>query len=160
MTWLHTLLRLALGVTFIAHGGQKLLGWFGGGGIEQTTHEMDELGLEPARAHAVAVGATQLGSGVALTAGLLTPAACTLASSSMLTAIWDKCAAHGFFSRNGGYEYPLLLALGLTIVAGEGPGPLSVDRALGLERSGSAVALLALAAAGAGSAGVYIRTGR
>jgi putative oxidoreductase len=155
MTLIHTLLRLMLGATFIAHGAQKLLGWFGGGGLEQTTREMEELQLEPARANAVAVGATQFGSGVLLTAGLLTPVACTLASSSMLTAIWAKCAAKGFFSRNGGYEYPVLLTLGLVVVAGEGPGPASADRALGLDRSGAQVALLTAAAAGIGSAGIY-----
>jgi putative oxidoreductase len=152
---LHALLRLLLGATFIAHGGQKLLGWFGGGGLAHAEEEMREIGLEPARAHAVAVGATQLGGGAMLATGLLTPVACTLTSSSMLTAIWAKNLSHGFFSREGGYEYPLLLTLGLIIVAGEGPGRLSADRALGIDASGGGVALATLAAAAAGSAGVY-----
>jgi putative oxidoreductase len=152
---LHTLLRLVLGATFIAHGGQKLLGWFGGGGLGHTEQEMREIGLEPARAHAVAVAATQFGGGAMLGAGLLTPVACTMTSSSMLTAIWAKNLGHGFFSREGGYEYPLLLTLGLAIVAGAGPGRMSADRALGIEASGGAIALATLAAATAGSAGVY-----
>lgn len=160
MSSFHTLLRVWLGVTFIAHGAQKLLGWFGGGGIEQTTREMEDLGLEPAREHALAVGATQVGGGVMLCAGAFTPVACTLASSSMITAIWAKCAANGFFSRHGGFEYPLLLTIGLTIAAGEGPGRLSLDRALGMERSGGRVALLTLAAAGIGSAGVRVVAAR
>ena len=31
------IMRAALGVGFAAHGGQKLFGWFGGGGITGTT---------------------------------------------------------------------------------------------------------------------------
>lgn len=39
------LLRLVLAVIFIAHGGQKLFGWFGGGGIYQTTELFTQMGL-------------------------------------------------------------------------------------------------------------------
>ena len=42
------------------------------------------------------------------------------------------------------------------VLAAEGPGPISADRALGLERAGVPVAAGCLALAGAGSAGVYL----
>ena len=56
----------------------------------------------------------------------------------------------GFFVTEGGYEYNLALAAAAFALADLGPGPLSLDRALGTERSRPAVALAAL---GAGLAG-------
>ncbi|WP_368041465.1 DoxX family membrane protein [Sphingobacterium sp. LZ11T8] len=35
-----TLLRVVLGVIMFPHGAQKVLGWFGGGGIKGTIHHM------------------------------------------------------------------------------------------------------------------------
>ncbi len=39
------ILRLALGLTFMGHGSQKLFGWFGGGGMRGTTAMMQKMGL-------------------------------------------------------------------------------------------------------------------
>ena len=36
--------RLGVGATLAAHGAQKLFGWFGGGGLEGTTHGMQAMG--------------------------------------------------------------------------------------------------------------------
>src|SRR5260370_20077369 len=42
--WAATILRVTLGVIFLAHGAQKVLGWFGGYGFSATmgffTHQM------------------------------------------------------------------------------------------------------------------------
>jgi len=143
---------------FVGHGGQKLFGWFGGGGIGAATEEMEKFGLRPGRAHGLAAGAGQFGGGVLLLAGFLTPAACTVTCSTMLTALWAACLPRGFFARNGGIEYPLLLLAGLLLVAGEGPGPLSLDHRLDLDCSGVTVAALTLVGAAAGSSAVYLRT--
>ena len=40
--WTLTVLHIILGVVFFAHGSQKLLGWFGGPGLEETMHTMHE----------------------------------------------------------------------------------------------------------------------
>jgi putative oxidoreductase len=56
----------------------------------------------------------------------------------------------GFFNTAGGYEYNLVLAAAAFALADVGPGPWSLDRALGTERSGPLWALLALAAGLAG----------
>jgi uncharacterized membrane protein YphA (DoxX/SURF4 family) len=41
------ILRVVLGSIFIAHGTQKLFGWFGGGGMEGTQGFIGKLGLKP-----------------------------------------------------------------------------------------------------------------
>ena len=43
----------------------------------------------------------------------------------------------GFFAQNGGYEYAFVLALAALTLAFTGPGALSLDAVLGLERSGA-----------------------
>ncbi|MEU6355800.1 DoxX family membrane protein, partial [Streptomyces sp. NPDC047072] len=50
------LLRLGTGGVLAAHGAQKLLGWFGGGGIEGTGQFMESVGYAPGRASARAAG--------------------------------------------------------------------------------------------------------
>ena len=46
------LLRLGTGGVLAAHGAQKLLGWFGGGGLEGTGQFMESVGYAPGRASA------------------------------------------------------------------------------------------------------------
>lgn len=50
------ILRFAVGLTLAAHGGQKLFGWFGGGGISATAAGMEYLGFRPGRVAAVLSG--------------------------------------------------------------------------------------------------------
>jgi putative oxidoreductase len=158
MKFVRTLLRLLIGGVFIGHGGQKLLGWFGGEGFAGTVEEMKMFRLEPARPLAAAASTSEFGAGIMLVAGFMQPVACTFGCSSMLTAIWSACLPNGFFVRDGGLEYPLVLASATLLLAAEGPGPLSLDRLLGQERSGPGVAAGCLAVAAAGSAGVYLLT--
>jgi putative oxidoreductase len=156
MTAVRTLFRVAVGGIFAAHGGQKTFGWFGGEGFEGAVAEMEHFGLRPARPMAAAACAGELGGAVLMMLGVAQPVACTLGCSTMLTAIWSACLPNGFFSRDGGYEYPALLAGSTILLAAEGPGPLSVDRLLGIERSGVRVAAGCALAATAGSAAVYL----
>lgn len=156
MTIVRTLLRLLIGAVFIGHGGQKLLGWFGGEGLRGTVEEMEMFRLTPARPLAATAAGSEFGAGLMLVTGFLQPVGCALGCSTMLTAIWSACLPNGFFVRDGGLEYPLVLAASTLVLAAEGPGPISVDRALGLERAGVPVAVGCLALAAAGSAGVYL----
>src|SRR5690625_6277763 len=39
------ILRLAAGIVFFMHGAQKILGWFGGGGLDGTISFMNSLGI-------------------------------------------------------------------------------------------------------------------
>ena len=39
------IIRLALGVIFVAHGAQKLLGWWGGAGFAGTIAQLTKMGM-------------------------------------------------------------------------------------------------------------------
>ena len=140
------LLRLAVGLTLAAHGTQKLFGWFGGPGLNATGQFFTVLGFPPGRRHALMAALGETLSGVLLAIGLATPAAAAIFVSVMLVAVVTVHLSKGFFAQNGGYEYAFVLALAALTLAFTGPGALSLDAVLRLERSGAlwgAAALLA-----------------
>jgi putative oxidoreductase len=69
----------------------------------------------------------------------------------MFTAIRKVHFRKGLWSTGGGYEYNATLIAALAALVECGPGSLSVDRALGIERTGSRWALAAIAAGAIGS---------
>ena len=85
--------RLLLGGLFFGHGAQKLFGWFGGYGPEGTGGFFESLGVKPGRQHAMAAGASEMGGGALLAAGLATPAAAAAITGVMTTAIAHRASA-------------------------------------------------------------------
>jgi len=150
-----TLLRITLGGLFFGHGAHKLFGWFGGRGLDETAAGFESLGIRPGRANAIAAGASEAGGGAALALGLATPLAASSLVATMLTAIHRVHLKNGVWATSGGYEYNLVLILAVLTLVEAGPGPLSLDHALGSERSGLGWALAALAAGGAGAYGAH-----
>ncbi|MFF9404186.1 DoxX family protein [Streptomyces anandii] len=124
------LLRLGTGGVLAAHGAQKLLGWFGGGGIEGTGKFMESVGYRPGKASATMAGLAEAGGGLLLAMGLATPAAGAAAAGAMAGAAAVH-APNGFFAQTGGYEYAASLGLTSAGLAVTGPGRLSLDHALG-----------------------------
>ena len=123
-------MRLGLGAVLMAHGAQKLFGWFGGSGIEGTAGGMESMGFEPGRESAIAAGLGEAGGGALLAVGLATPAAGAAAAGAMAAATavhWE----HGLFGTQGGFEFPLLLGLGSVGLGLTGAGSLSLDEATG-----------------------------
>jgi len=149
---------MTIGGLFVGHGTQKLFGWFGGPGPEGTAQMMDKLEMRPARRHALAAGLSETVGGGLLALGALTPAASALLSGTMFTAIRKVHFQKGLWNTGGGYEYNLTLIAALAALVQCGPGSLSVDRALGIERRGSGWALASVAAGALGSA-IAIETG-
>ncbi len=145
-----TVFRAVVGATMFAHGAQKLFGWFGGHGLDATGQAFDSIGLKPGKRSALVAGASEAGGGALLATGFLTPLGSAAIVGVMGQAIRSVHKEKGFFVTEGGYEYNLALAAAAVVIADIGPGPLSLDRALGTERSGP---LWALAALGAGLAG-------
>jgi putative oxidoreductase len=152
------LLRSIVGGLFVGHGLQKLAGWFGGGGLSETAKAFEGLGLRPGKVHAVAAGAGEAGGGALLAGGLFTPLAASVLSGVMITAIRTVHAPKGVWATKGGYEYNLVLLAIVFALADVGPGPWSLDEALGTRRAGLRWALAQLAAGAVGSA-VAIKTG-
>ena len=64
----------------------------------------------------------------------------------MLVAVVTVHLSKGFFAQNGGYEYAFVLAVAALTLAFTGPGSLSLDAVLGLERSGVVWGVAALLA--------------
>ncbi|MCK4852151.1 MAG: DoxX family protein [Candidatus Omnitrophica bacterium] len=102
-------LRLILGMIFIAHGAQKLFGMFGGIGIEGTTKMMEGLGFYDPHALALIWSGIEFTGGVFLVLGVLARYAAVSITVIMLVSIWKINLAYGFFIQNGGYEYNLLI---------------------------------------------------
>jgi putative oxidoreductase len=148
-----TVLRAVMGLFFMGHGLQKLGGWFGGHGLEATGQAFESMGMKPGKRHATAAGAAETAGGAMLLTGFMTPVGATLVTGVMTTAIDKVHGAKGPWVTEGGYEYNATLIAGAFAIATTGPGPLSLDRALGSERSG---ALVGLASLGAGIGGALL----
>jgi putative oxidoreductase len=134
-------LRLVLGGIFIAHGGQKLFSWFGGGGIHGTTVFFRAVGIPAPDTFAYVVGITEFFGGVLLVIGFLTTVAALGLAIDMAVAIATVSHAFSFFSQTKvGYGWELNLALiGLAAaLLVMGPGAWSIDGALGLTRRSAA----------------------
>src|SRR5690348_6044913 len=94
--YLHTLLRLALGVVFFAHGAQLVLGWWGGGGFAGSMNVFTHgMGI-PAPLAALAVLSQFLG-GIGLLFGFLTRIAALGIAVDMLVATFLVHIPNGFF---------------------------------------------------------------
>jgi putative oxidoreductase len=128
-----TIIRLALGVVFFAHGAQKVLGWFGGHGFHATMQGFTVSLHIPAALAVLAIAAEFLG-GLGLIVGFLSRIAALGIIVDMAVAIWMVHKQFGFFmnwmgtQRGEGIEYHLLaIAMGLAILI-KGGGALSMDR--------------------------------
>jgi putative oxidoreductase len=144
------LLRLVIGGTFFVHGTQKVFGWFGGYGPDGTGQFFESLGLRPGRRNALVAGSTETSCGILVALGLATPAAAAGLSAVMITALRTAVWKDGIKPATG--EHEMLLAAASLALTETGPGAPSLDRALGLERSGPGWTLAALGAGAAGSA--------
>ena len=149
--------RTVIGGLFVGHGTQKLMGWFGGPGLEGTAGMMESLEMNPPRRNAIAAGAAETGGGALLFLGLATPLASSALIGTMITAIRKVHWSSGPWVSAGGYEYNLVLIAALLALAEDKPGDISLDRALGLNFSGFRWSLAALGlGAAASSATVWL----
>jgi putative oxidoreductase len=132
------LLRFVVGFVFVAHGAQKLFGWFGGGGIDGTAAFFKSIGIPAEHVFAVLVGLSEFFGGLLILTGLLTVAASLALIVDMAVAIATLKHAQGFFvdppSPDGGWEYNFVLIGLLGALTLSGAGRWSIDHAIGLAR--------------------------
>ena len=147
------LVRVVLGGIMAAHGAQKLFGWFGGFGIAGTAGWLESMGFKPARLHATVNGLAELGGGVLLALGFLTPLGAAAVAGVMLVAIATVHWSKGFFNSSGGYEFNLLIVAASIALAMTGPGTISLDNLAGWNLAGPewGLAVLGAAAVAAGA---------
>ena len=116
------LLRIIVGVIFMAHGAQKLFGAFGGNGLERTV-EMMGGGVVP---YLVVIG--EFFGGIGLVFGFLSRFSAASLIVIMIGAIVKVHGSKGFFSSAGGFEYNLALIGLLLPIFICGPVRLSIGQ--------------------------------
>lgn len=125
--WGATVLRIPLGIIFVAHGAQKLFGWFGGYGLEGTGQWMASIGLEPGFLLALLAGSAEFFGGLALIVGALVRPAAAVLAFTMVVAIFAVHIGNGLFMSNNGYEFGLALLAASVALAIGGAGRGSID---------------------------------
>ncbi|MFK3772675.1 DoxX family protein [Pseudomonas sp. NPDC089406] len=123
-----SVVRILVGLIFMAHGAQKLFGLFGGYGLEGTGQWMESIGLAPGYLMALLSGSAEFFGGLALVIGLLARPAALALAVTLVVAIFSVHIGNGLFMSNNGYEFALALLAGSVAVLIEGAGRLSLDR--------------------------------
>ena len=119
------ILRIVVGITFIAHGAPKFVGGFSG-----TIGFFTSLGIPAPGFFAVFIAVLETVGGAAIILGLGVRFISFLHFFEMLVAMFVVHIPNGFFVSNNGYELVLLLALGSLAIAISGAGDFSLDNYL------------------------------
>jgi putative oxidoreductase len=151
------LLRLAVGLTFAAHGAQKAFGWWGGPGPANWLKAIHGMGFHPPALFAAAAILAELGGGLALALGFMTPVAAAILVAQSVVISVQVHLPNGFFSTKGGLEYPFVLGAAAMAVGLLSPGAISLDSLLGIGFEPGARALTALLGVVMGFAALGLR---
>lgn len=128
--WGITILRVAVGIVFVAHGGQKLFVL----GFGNVAGFMGKIGIPAPMLAAIVVTLVEFLGGLALVLGSFTRWAAALLAINMLVAIPAVHLKAGFFLP-AGFEFALTLFAANVALLLLGSGEASVDRVLQSRRS-------------------------
>jgi putative oxidoreductase len=120
--YLLSILRIAIALLFMQHGGQKLLGYPPGG--QKVEQLLSLAGL---------AGVLELGGGVLMLVGFLTRPVAFILSGEMAVAYFMKHAPGGLWPVQNHGELAVVYCFVFLYLAAAGAGPLSVD---GLRKKG------------------------
>ena len=128
-SWVPLPLRIAMGVVFMAHGAQKVLGSWGGPGFNAfISNDTPFAFMRPAWLWLAAAALSELIGGLLVMIGLFTRVGAFFIGCVMLTAVVGV-HANAFFGARG-MEYALTLLLIAIALLISGGGALSLDRVL------------------------------
>ena len=150
--------RCGIGAVMLAHGVNHVVG---GGKIAGTARWFESMGMKPPLVQAWLASLTEVGAGVMLVFGLLTPfgGAGVVGVTTVAWAINHRGNGFFIFRPGEGWEYVMTLLLSGITLGGIGPGAWSLDDALGIDDDLSGTAgLLIAAVAGLGGAAVLLVT--
>lgn len=126
------IVRVIVGVIMAVHGFQKLVG-----GPANFGAFLQQLGVPAPTLMAYVVTFVELVGGILLILGLLSRLAALLLTIDLAVAILLVKLSVGLIAPadqpGTGYELDLALIAGFLVVLFAGPGPVSVDRAIGLD---------------------------
>ena len=131
-------LRVTLGVVFIAHGLQKAFGWWGGPGLQGFRETLTEAGYQHADLLTYLAAGAQIASGVLLVLGLFTPVAAAVALAFLVNSVLATFTAQredgGLFVFGSTAEYLLVLLAAAATIVLAGPGRYGFDGGRGWAR--------------------------
>lgn len=130
-------LRIAVGLLLIPHGLRFAFGMFPDTGnpnrtIGELAHSLDTWGYRPGWLWAPMIAINHLVAGPLIALGLFTRPAALMATLFLTIACFERWRVGKWFWNKLGVEYTLLWAIAAFYVLVNGPGPYSLDRALGL----------------------------
>jgi putative oxidoreductase len=144
------ILRVGLGAVFVAHGLQKLFGWWGGQGLNGFKNSLSDIGYQHADILTYCAAGGEIAAGVLLVLGLFTPLAAAGALAYLVNSLLAGMSAQHrsgsfpYFLPNG-HEYEITLIVMAAAVILVGPGRYGFDAGRGWARRpfiGSFVALV------------------
>ena len=121
-------LRLGLGIMFMAHGLQKAFGAFGGAGIEGFAKMLSGLGFQPAVFWAYLAAYAELIGGLFLILGLFVRSSAALLLIVISVAAAKVHITKGFFLKSGGFEYNFIIIAICVALMLLGPGKFGITR--------------------------------
>ena len=119
-------LRIGLGVIFIAHGSQKCFGAFGGPGIQGVSAMVKGLGFSPPLLWAWALACSEFIGGLFVLFGVFPRIGAAVIGIAMAVAIAKVHGPKGFFLMQGGFEYPFLILMVCISIIISGAGRFSL----------------------------------
>ncbi|HJC85068.1 MAG TPA: DoxX family protein [Candidatus Corynebacterium faecigallinarum] len=120
------LLRVALGVVFIAHGWDKVFQT----GADETAVMWEQMNIPQATLSVWVVSVVEMLGGALLILGMLTPAAAGVLALDMVAAFYFVHLGEGIFVTDGGAELVLVLFAACVVLVVFGAGRASLDKAL------------------------------
>lgn len=118
-------LRVTLGVIFVAHGLQKTFGVFDGSGIEGVSKMLEGMGFVQPILWAWVLSMSELIGGLFLILGIMPRISSALIVIIMGVAIAKIHGPKGFFAAKGGFEFQLLILASSLYILINGGGKFS-----------------------------------